>query len=190
MGPVGVLCVKRTIGKGRWHGFATGLGATLSDALYAFIAMMGISVLIDFIELHQTAIQLIGSLVLCAFGIHTFRSNPTYNLNPKKRKAKTMSYTSDFITGFLLTVSNALIIFLYISLFTRTHFISHDSSPKHLAIGITSIAAGAILWWFLITTGISLLQRKFDERRMKLLNKTVGSIVILISIGGIISVFI
>ena len=190
MGPVGVLCVKRTLGKGRWHGFATGLGAVVSDVLYAFLTMMGVSVLLDFIKMHHLTIQLLGCLVLCGFGLHVYRSNPSYALNPKKQGAKTLSYTSDFITGFFLTISNMLIIFLYLGIFARLQFVSKDSSTEHLIIGLASIAMGAILWWFLITTGISHLQKNFDEKHMKRLNKIVGIVVIAVSIIGTISVFI
>ena len=72
MGPVGVLCIQRTLNKGRWYGFVTGLGAAFSDIIYALITGYGMSFVVDFIENPQTLyyFQLIGSVMLFAFGVY------------------------------------------------------------------------------------------------------------------------
>ena len=69
MGPVGILCIQRTLGKGRWPGFFTGLGASLSDLIYCLLTGFGLSFIEDFIESNQNVIQLAGSVVLIAFSI-------------------------------------------------------------------------------------------------------------------------
>ena len=82
LGPVGVLCIQRTLNKGRWFGFVTGLGAALSDICYALITGYGMSFMDELILKHQIFLQIVGSIMLLAFGIYTFRSNPVKSLRP------------------------------------------------------------------------------------------------------------
>ena len=105
MGPIGMLCIQRTLNKGRWHGFVTGLGAALSDVIYAALTCLGMGVVVNFVEANQTPLQLIGSIVLGIFGYYIFQSNPVRNL--KKQREKKLSFTQDFITAFLLTFAPA-----------------------------------------------------------------------------------
>lgn len=74
MGPIGMLCIQRTLNKGRWHGFVTGLGAALSDVIYAALTCLGMGVVVNFVEANQAPLQLIGSIVLGIFGYYI--SNP------------------------------------------------------------------------------------------------------------------
>lgn len=82
LGPVGVLCIQRTLNKGRWYGFVTGLGAALSDIGYALITGYGMSFMDDFLAKNQVLLQIIGSIMLFFFGIYTFRSNPVQSIRP------------------------------------------------------------------------------------------------------------
>ena len=75
MGPIGVLCIQRTLNKGRWSGFVTGLGASISDLGYAVLTGLGMSIVIDFIETNEYLIQILGSLVLAGFGAYLYRQN-------------------------------------------------------------------------------------------------------------------
>ena len=115
LGPVGVLCIQRTLNKGRWFGFVTGLGAALSDIIYSLITGYGMSFMDELIIKHQTFLQIVGSIMLLAFGIYTFRSNPVKALRPVSGKRG--SYLHNFITAFFVTLSNPLIIFLFVGLF-------------------------------------------------------------------------
>ena len=82
LGPVGVLCIQRTLNKGRWFGFVTGVGAALSDICYALITGYGMSFMDELILKHHIFLQVVGSIMLLAFGIYTFRSNPVKSLRP------------------------------------------------------------------------------------------------------------
>ena len=94
MGPIGMLCIQRTLNKGRWHGFVTGLGAALSDVIYAALTCLGMGVVVNFVEANQAPLQLIGSIVLGIFGYYIFQSNPVRNL--RKQREKKLSFTQDF----------------------------------------------------------------------------------------------
>lgn len=186
MGPVGMLCIQRTLSKGRWHGFVTGLGAMVSDIIYAMLTSLGMGVVVNFVEANQAPLQLAGSLVLSVFGYYIYQSNPVKNL--RKQKERKLSFTQDFITAFLLTFSNVLIVLLYIGLFARFGFILPDHSLGMIIGGIICIGIGAISWWLFITYIVSKLRKWFNVRGIWLMNRIVGSTIILLSIIGIISV--
>ena len=120
MGPIGVLCIQRTLNKGRRSGLATGIGASLSDLFYAMLTGFGLSIVVDFIENNQAPLQIAGSLVLTCFGIYLYRQNPARNI--RKRLNQKSSFTQDFASSFLLTLSNPLILLLLIGLFARLNF--------------------------------------------------------------------
>lgn len=186
MGPIGILCIQRTLNKGRWHGFVTGLGAALSDVLYAILTCLGMGVVITFIEANQAPLQLLGSAVLALFGYYIYKSDPVKSLR-KRQEGKT-SYAQDFITAFLLTFSNVFIILLYIGLFARFSFILPDSSIFVVAAGLLCIGIGAVLWWFVITYFIAKLKKRFNVRGIWVLNRVIGSIIIALSVVGFLSV--
>ena len=143
MGPIGMLCIQRTLNKGRWHGFVTGLGAALSDVIYAALTCLGMGVVVNFVEANQAPLQLIGSIVLGIFGYYIFQSNPVRNL--RKQREKKLSFTQDFITAFLLTFSNVLIVLLYIGLFARFGFVLPEHSVLMLSGGIAFIGVVMLL---------------------------------------------
>ena len=145
MGPIGILCIQRTLNKGRWSGFVTGLGAALSDLIYALLTGLGMSIVIDFIEANQNILQILGSLVLVGFGLYLYRQNPAKNI--RKANSSINTFTQDFITAFLLTFSNPLILFLYIGLFARFNFFLPESQLGHHVVGYLSILLGAVSWW-------------------------------------------
>ena len=101
LGPVGVLCIQRTLNKGRWYGFVTGLGASLSDIAYALLTGYGMSFVFDYINKNIFYLQLLGSIMLLAFGIYTFRSNPVQSIRPVS--ANKGSYFHNFITAFAIS---------------------------------------------------------------------------------------
>lgn len=186
MGPIGMLCIQRTLSKGRWHGFITGLGAMVSDIVYAILTSLGMGVVVNFVEANQAPLQLGGSLVLAVFGYYIYQSNPVKNL--RKQKERRLSFTQDFITAFLLTFSNVLIVLLYIGLFARFGFILPDHSVGMIVGGVGCIGIGAVCWWLFITYLVSKLRKWFNVRGIWLMNRIVGSIIIALSIIGVVSV--
>lgn len=186
MGPIGMLCIQRTLSKGRWHGFITGLGAMVSDIVYAILTSLGMGVVVNFVEANQAPLQLGGSLVLAVFGYYIYQSNPVKNL--RKQKERRLSFTQEFITAFLLTFSNVLIVLLYIGLFARFGFILPDHSVGMIVGGVGCIGIGAVCWWLFITYIVSKLRKWFNVRGIWLMNRIVGSIIIALSIIGVVSV--
>jgi threonine/homoserine/homoserine lactone efflux protein len=184
MGPVGLLCIQRSLNKGQWHGFFSGVGATFSDLLYAGITCLGMGFVIDFITGHQGMLQIVGSILLMGFGVYIFQSNPSKRL--KKPKLTGNSFSQDAISAFFLTLANPFIIFLYIALFARFNFIVPEEKQFSILLGLSGIAAGALSWWFIITFITGKLRKVINVRGLWILNKIVGSVIIVLSILGMI----
>jgi len=183
MGPVGMLCIQRTLNKGRMAGLFTGLGAALSDLLYCLLTGFGLSFIEEFLERNQDIIQLIGSAVLIGFGLYIFRQNPSKRL--KKAPDAATSHKTDFISGFLFTFSNPLILFLIIGLFARFNFLMPEIRFYHYIIGFLFIIAGAVLWWYLVTLFVDKVRAHFNLRSMWLINRIIGSIILIFAAFGI-----
>ena len=181
MGPVGVLCVQRTLNKGRWYGFITGIGAALSDMIYAAITGYGMSYVMDVLSNQQTRmyLQIVGSIMLLAFGVYTYKSDPTKKIHRSGNGKGTLFHNG--MTAFLVTFSNPLIIFLFVACFAQFAFVMPDH-PFEMLVGFASIVFGALLWWFGLTWLIDKIRGKFDDNGIRLLNQVIGSIVVLCSI--------
>ncbi|MDD2437025.1 MAG: LysE family transporter [Massilibacteroides sp.] len=186
MGPVGILCLQRTLSKGRLHGLATGIGAALSDVIYAALSCLAMGVVVNFIEANQAPLQLFGSIILGFFGYYIYQSNPTKSL--RRQGDKKLSYTQDFLTSFLLTFSNVFIVLLYIALFARFGFVLPEHSIWVSLCGIGGIGLGAMLWWIVITYFVSKLRKWFNIRSIWILNRIIGVIILLVSVIGLLSV--
>lgn len=181
MGPVGILCVQRTINKGRWYGFVTGVGATASDLIYALITGIGMTFVMDLVNESGARffLQITGSLMLLGFGIYSFRSNPTKNMHRSGNTKGTL--THNCLTAFLVTLSNPLIILLFMALFAQLAFIIPDH-PLEMIIGYISIIGGALLWWYGLSWLIDKIRSKFEDYGIIIINKIIGSLVILFSV--------
>ena len=175
LGPVGVLCIQRTLNKGRWYGFVTGIGASLSDIAYALLTGYGMSFVFDYVNKNIFYLQLFGSILLLIFGIYTFRSNPVQSIRPVSTSKG--SYFHNFITAFAVTLSNPLIIFLFVGLFARFAFVSEGVLVFEAVTGYLAIALGALTWWFGITFFVNKVRTQFNLRGIWILNRIIGGIV-------------
>lgn len=186
MGPVGVLCVQRTLNKGRWYGFATGAGAALSDLIYAAITGFGMSFVVDIIENPVIAywIKVAGSIMLFVFGVFTYRSNPVQQIRPVSHNRGNLIH--NFLTGFFVTLSNPLIVFLFVAMFGQFTFVVNNFWPQ--LVGYLFIIVGAMMWWFGLTWLIDKVRNKFDVRGIWIINRVIGVIVMLVSAVVAISV--
>lgn len=184
MGPVGILCIQRTLNKGRWEGFATGVGASLSDIIYAIITGFGLKFVIDIIEDPVIALWLktIGGLLLFLFGIYTFMSKPKETMKAVKRNKGTL--LQNFLTGFAVTVSNPLIIFLFVATFAMFTFIIVENFIAQI-IGYIFIVVGAMLWWYVLTWLVDKVRNNYNMRIIWIINKTIG---IAVMIGAVLMI--
>ncbi len=187
LGPVGVLCIQRTLNKGRWYGFVTGIGASISDIGYAALTAFGMSFVIDLIDHNMFYLQLFGSILLLLFGIFTYKTSREKEDEPKISATQPKgSYFKNLITAFFVTLSNPLIVFLFLTLFARFSFIHTDITVSEISIGFVAIASGALIWWFLLTYLVGTISTLFNSRGISMINKVIGAIVSVVGIIGVI----
>ena len=184
MGPVGILTVQRTLNKGRWYGFVTGVGASVSDLIYALMTGLGMRFILDFIENPTTMLyfKMLGGVMLLLFGLDTYNSKPAKPHHSSGRKGTLLH---NAITGFLITLSNPLIMLLFLALFARFGFVMPDHVWEQ-ALGYASIFAGAMLWWLCLSSALMKVSSKVQMETMTLFNRLVGALVMGASVLGLV----
>ena len=182
MGPIGMLCIQRTINKGRWPAFVTGVGAALSDLIYCLLTGLSLSFVTDFIEANQGILQLLGSLAIAAYAFYLFKKSPAQPL--KKKSGKPNNFVADFCTGFLFTFSNPLILFFIIGLFARFSFLQPEFQYYHYMVGYSGIILGALFWWYFITYSVNKVRARFNSHSIWILNRIIATVLFVMAAFG------
>ncbi|MBO7415206.1 MAG: LysE family translocator [Bacteroidaceae bacterium] len=177
-GPSGVLVIQRTLNKGRWKGFLTGLGVSVSDAVYIFITMMCLSLVLGYLEdpMVSSVVKLAGCALLLVFGITTVRNNPL--AASREVTVKKDSFGQIMLTGFLVAIVNPLVIFFYMGLFAFFSLPVDDFGAGLKMQAYLFTLLGDICWWFTISTVINKLRNRFDLRGLWVINRVLGTILI------------
>lgn len=188
LGPLGMLCIQRTLNRGQKYGIVTGVGATFSDLIYSVVTMFFLSFVIDFIEERQVVIQAIGSIIILFFGYWIYQSHPSAQPLPHEKKTE-HSLLSDFFTSMALTLSNPLILFVLIALFSQFEFLKQEMTLFEHGFALLSILVGALLWWITITSLVSRFRNRFNIRGLKIINRLTGGVIMLIGVIGTLITF-
>lgn len=187
LGPIGVLCVQRTINKGRLSGFFSGMGAAVADTVFAMIAGFSLSFIMDFVELWKMEFQVGGGVLILLLGLKIFMTNPISQMR-KNRRQKSKLF-EDFFSVFLLTVSNPLAVFFFVALFASVNVVTEDENIFHAGAILGGVLFGASLWWFTLTTFVDRFRKRFRIKQLWWINKIAGAVVVLIGVGTIIEIF-
>lgn len=186
LGPIGVLVIQRTVNKSRMAGLLSGMGAALSDTLYAIVAGFSLTFVIDFIRENEILFQAVGAMIVLALGIHIFFKNPVSDLRRNRLRGNT--HFQDIISSFLVTVSNPLTVFVFLAVFTSSGVAISLEKPYHSFFVILGIFSGAFIWWFSLSGIVSLFRHKINLRILWWINKTAGAIIVLFVLVTIIVV--
>ncbi len=187
LGPVGVLCIQRTINKGRLSGMFSGMGAATVDAFFALVAALGLTYIINFIEEQQFYIQLIGGVILIIIGARIFYANPIKQIRRHRRRKNKL--IEDYFSVLFLTLSNPVAIFLFVAAFAGIGIVtSKDNSLKSSFI-VGGVFFGAMFWWLILTFFVDLFRKRFRLKQLWWINKIAGIIVLIFGIAAMLSVF-
>jgi len=187
LGPIGVICVQRTINKGKLSGFVSGLGAASADTIFATIAGFSLTFIISFIEQKQVAFQIIGGIVVVLLGTKIFYTNPIRQLRRHKRKKN--SLTEDFLSVLLFTITNPLAVFLFLALFAAFGVVSDQTKWFLSFVTIGGVFVGASGWWYIFTSLVDIFRNKFRLKQLWWINKISGFVIFLLGLITLISVF-
>jgi len=182
-GPSGVLVIQRTLNKGRWKGFLTGLGVSISDAFYIMLTMMCLSLVLGYLEnpTVATVVKLAGCGLLLVFGITTVRNNPL--AASKEVKVKKDSLWQIMVTGFAVAIVNPLVVFFYMGLFAFFSLPVDDFSTGLKMQTYLFVILGDFCWWLTLSSLINRLRNRFDLRGLWMINRILGSILIVAALA-------
>lgn len=174
VGPIGVLCIRRTLTDGRRYAFVSGLGAATADALYGGIAGFGLTLISGLLLSHHLWLHVIGGLYLCYLGLKTFMSTPSESTASRSPASLLGAYTSTFF----LTITNPMTILSFLAIFAGFGLASTSGSYSTASILVLGVFLGSALWWLLLSGGVGLLRSRLNLRSLWWINKLSGAIIL------------
>jgi threonine/homoserine/homoserine lactone efflux protein len=178
VGPIGVLCIRRTIAFGSKRGLIVGLSAASADMLYGIVAAFGITLISDFISNHHQWIRLVGGCVLLVLGYRTFRSHPATDTITDE----TNGHTRLFISTFLLTLTNPMTMFAFAAVIAGIGVENVLSNHWFATMLVAGVFLGSLSWFSLLTTLVHFFKEKISTDGIVLVNKIAGSLLILFGV--------
>jgi threonine/homoserine/homoserine lactone efflux protein len=188
VGPIGVLCIRRTLADGRAVGFASGLGAATADGFYGAVAAFGLTVISSFLIGISTATRLIGGLFLCYLGIRTFLSKPSPVQTAEVGSPARTQLAAAYLSTLGLTITNPATILSFIAVFAGLG-LGASAAGDYAAAGsmVLGVFIGSALWWLGLSFGVGLLRSRFDERHMRWVNRISGVILFVFGLVALLS---
>ncbi|MEW6667583.1 MAG: LysE family transporter [Thermodesulfobacteriota bacterium] len=171
MGPVGLVCLRRCLIEGPLEGFVSLLGASTADALYCFIAGLGVAYIGNFLFNEQTLISLLGGAVLVALGFKLFFTRP----KPKANDCPSMGLLDAYASSFLLMLANPMLIVVFTALFTALGV--HGWRGNYFAMSMAGVLAGSVLWAPIMVLAVRFFRPSMRPEKVLFLNKISGVII-------------
>ncbi len=174
VGPMSILCIRRTLAQGRMAGFISGLGVASADALYGSIGGFGLTFISSFLVTQQFWLRLIGGLFLCYLGITTWLAKPAERAASAERKTGIVGL---YASTFFLTLTNPLTILSFVAILAGLGLGSTGGDYWLASILILGVFIGSMLWWLILTTGVSAFKTRFTPRALGWVNRASGVII-------------
>lgn len=174
VGPIGLLCMRKTLNYGRFVGFASGLGAAVADALYGSIAAFGLTAISDFLLGYHFLFRIVGGIFLGYMGWETFFSQPK-DMKMPKMYAGTLA--RHFLETFGLTMANPLTILSFFAIFASLGIVHSGQSYLSSAVIVAGVFCGSAAWWLLLSEGLTLFRRRITPQVMQIINRIAGLLI-------------
>ncbi|MCK3685284.1 LysE family transporter [Maribellus sp. YY47] len=176
LGPIGILVIQRTLNHGRTTGFYSGLGAALSDLVYAAFAGFGMALIVGIIKQHEVWVKLAGAIILVLLGIFIFFSHPerqavkklNQRINPFKHIAGT----------FAIGISNPHIMLFHVAMFSGFGIVFSHKNLDEVFFVLLGVTMGCLLWWFSLSWLIDLFRARFSVKILLWFNRIAGVAII------------
>jgi threonine/homoserine/homoserine lactone efflux protein len=172
VGPIGLLCIRRTLAEGRLAGLLTGLGAASADAVYGSLAAFGLAFLTDLLVGGQNWLRLAGGLFLCYLGVRTFFAPPAGQEGSNPGGG---GLWGAYASTFFLTLTNPLTILSFSAVFAGLGVIQAGSDYLEAGWLVVGVFSGSAAWWLLLSSGVALLRRKVTLPVLGWVNRLSGA---------------
>jgi threonine/homoserine/homoserine lactone efflux protein len=191
VGPIGVLCIHRTLIQGRAAGLLSGLGAATADALYGSVAAFGLTAISGLLVAQRTWLGLLGGAFLCYLGARTFRERPVDAAALPPSRTPPGSLAGSYASTLALTLTNPMTILSFAAVFAGLGLgagrVGIDSLGGAASL-VTGVFLGSAGWWLVLSTGVSLLRGGLGAAGLRWVNRVSGVVVVAFGIGAILSV--
>lgn len=180
LGPLGVMCVQKTLSKGRISGFMTGLGASLTDTLFASFAILSLALIQEFVKNHEAAVLFYGGLAVIGIGLKIFLTNPVKQIRNNKGGKRLFE---DFLSSVIMTITNPGAVFLILGLFAFVGLNVDGTSAKTvITAALGGVFAGALSWWLILSNAINIFRDKFRLKQLLMINRVSGIIIMILGL--------
>jgi threonine/homoserine/homoserine lactone efflux protein len=188
VGPIGVLCIRRTLAGGRLHGFVSGLGAATADGCYGLVAAFGLTALSGALLAWQTPIRLLGGLFLLYLAARIFLTPPPRDAAPSDSPApKIGGLAGDYFSTFFLTLSNPMTILSFTAIFAGLGLAARAGNFNDSALLVAGVIAGSAAWWLTLSLGVGLLRARVTPKVMVWINRASGLVIAAFGLAALIS---
>ena len=184
VGPIGVLCIRRTLTNGRLAGLVSGLGAATADAIYGCVAGFGLAFISNFLVSQQFWLRLAGGAFLLALGLKTFLEKPSDHAASAKGSGLPGAYASTFV----LTLTNPMTIISFAAIFAGLGLTGTNGNYTAAGILVLGVFIGSALWWLLLAGGVGLFHEKFNHPGLQWVNRISGVIIMGFGLFALMSV--
>ncbi|MBC8332389.1 MAG: LysE family transporter [Anaerolineae bacterium] len=182
VGPIGVLCIRRTLAEGRLHGLISGLGAATADGFYGLVAGFGLTMLSGLLVEQQKWLALLGGLYLLYLGIKTLRAKPGEQAASNGSSTLWGAYFSTLV----LTLTNPVTILSFVAIFAGLGMVA--GSYMAAASLVAGVFLGSAAWWLTLSGGISLLRNRVTPQTLVWINRVAGAVLLVYGVIALISV--
>lgn len=186
VGPIGALCIRRTLAHGRAAGLVSGLGAATADAVYGCIAGFGLTFISTLLISQQLWLKLIGGAFLCYLGVRTLLAHPA----AQAASANGTGLLGAYASTFLLTLTNPTTILSFVAVFAGLGLASAAGSYGTAGLLVLGVFIGSALWWLLLSGGVGLLRARINAMALVWVNRVSGIIILAFGVGALGSLFV
>lgn len=189
VGAIAVMSIQRTMNNGLWAGFSIGMGAAFGDFVYAAVAGFGVNFIRDFLIENKIWFAVGGGIFLIIIGYRIFTTDTIKQFREQKKITK-RKMANDFVSSFILALSNPLTILGFTGFFASASVIDADTTLTNILILLISVFLGATTWWFSISLTVNHFKKKIKLRNIARINKVTGVMIILLGVIFILGPFI
>lgn len=174
VGPIGILCIRRTLAEGLIFGLITGLGAATADGIYGCIAGFGLTFISSLLIDHQIWLRLVGGVFLCYLGIKTFLTMP----HERAVSAKANGLVGAYASTFFLTLTNPMTILSFAAIFAGLGVANPSGNYLSAGMLVLGVFVGSALWWLILSGSVGVFRERFNHSRLRWVNRISGVIIV------------
>jgi threonine/homoserine/homoserine lactone efflux protein len=182
VGPIGVLCIRRTLERGWRSGLLTGLGAASADALYGAVAGFGLTAVSNALVEQRTWLGLLGGVFLCCLGIRTLLAGPRGD-DPQARPVA----AGDWASTFALTLTNPMTILSFAGIYAGLGVGTAGGDYADAGLVVVGVFLGSLLWWVILSAAVARLRGHIGDRARLWINRASGAIILGFGVAALVA---